>query len=123
MYDQVKHDINVTQILHLPYYIIIKNSYRVSNSAETKTCTFIKTVLSFFGSLFFFFFFYYLMIIPTYDQLPINPKYPKGTAWGVWGDDDNIGTVNLLTPERVLNVSYFFLSFFCLYTYLFFCTL
>lgn len=45
------------------------------------------------------------MTLPTYDQLPINPKYPKGTAWGVWGEDDNIGTLNLLTAERVANVS------------------
>lgn len=52
------------------------------------------------------------MTIPSYDQLPINPKYPKGTAWGVWGEEDNIGTVNLLTPERVLNVSYFPLTLF-----------
>lgn len=45
------------------------------------------------------------MTIPTYDQLPINPKYPKGTAWGVWGENDNLGTLNFLTPERVANVS------------------
>ncbi|KAI8050653.1 uncharacterized protein B0P05DRAFT_443852, partial [Gilbertella persicaria] len=43
--------------------------------------------------------------IPNYDQLPVHPKYPKGTAWGVWGEDDNIGTLNLLTPERVMNAS------------------
>ncbi|KAI8371984.1 hypothetical protein EDC96DRAFT_501141 [Choanephora cucurbitarum] len=45
------------------------------------------------------------MTIPTYDQLPIHPKHPKGTAWGVWGEDDNIGTANLLTPERVVNAA------------------
>lgn len=48
------------------------------------------------------------MTFPTYDQLPISPKYPKGTAWGVWGDNDNLGTLNHLTPERVANVSFFY---------------
>ncbi|KAI7892977.1 uncharacterized protein EV154DRAFT_440739 [Mucor mucedo] len=45
------------------------------------------------------------MTLPTYDQLPINPKYPKGTAWGVWGEDDNLGTLNHLTAERVANAA------------------
>ncbi|KAI8971545.1 hypothetical protein BDF20DRAFT_885059 [Mycotypha africana] len=39
--------------------------------------------------------------LPTYDQLPIDPKYPPHTAWGLWGEDDNYGTLNLLTEERV----------------------
>lgn len=42
--------------------------------------------------------------LPTYDELPIDSKHPPHTAWGVWGDDDNLGTLNLLTEERVLNV-------------------
>jgi hypothetical protein len=33
--------------------------------------------------------------------LPIKPDYPPHSAWGVFGDDDQIGTLNLLTPERV----------------------
>jgi hypothetical protein len=44
--------------------------------------------------------------LPTYDQLPIDPKYPAKTAWGLWGEDDNLGTLNLLTKERVANVKY-----------------
>ncbi|OBZ85520.1 hypothetical protein A0J61_06436 [Choanephora cucurbitarum] len=44
-------------------------------------------------------------MLPTYDQLPIDKKYPPKTAWGVWGDDDNYGTLNLLTEERVLSAS------------------
>lgn len=43
--------------------------------------------------------------LPSYDQLPIDPKYPPKTAWGLWGQDDNYGTLNLLTEERVANVS------------------
>ncbi len=39
--------------------------------------------------------------LPTYAELPIKPDYPPHSAWGVFGDDDQIGTLNLLTPERV----------------------
>ncbi|KAI8387037.1 putative cyclase-domain-containing protein [Blakeslea trispora] len=44
-------------------------------------------------------------MLPTYDQLPIDKQYPPKTAWGLWGKDDNYGTLNLLTEERVLNAS------------------
>lgn len=37
----------------------------------------------------------------TFAELPIKPDYPPHSAWGVFGDDDQIGTLNLLTPERV----------------------
>ena len=40
------------------------------------------------------------MDLPTYAELPIRPGLPPGSAWGIWGDDDEIGTMNLLTPER-----------------------
>jgi hypothetical protein len=39
--------------------------------------------------------------LPTFDELPINPDHPPHSAWGVFGDDDQIGTLNLLTPDRV----------------------
>lgn len=39
--------------------------------------------------------------LPSFDELPIKPDYPPHSAWGVFGDDDEIGTLNLLTPERV----------------------
>ena len=26
---------------------------------------------------------------------------PEGSTWGDWGDDDQCGRLNLLTPERV----------------------
>ncbi|ORY93843.1 hypothetical protein BCR43DRAFT_551550 [Syncephalastrum racemosum] len=43
--------------------------------------------------------------LPRYHDLPIDPKYPPKTAWGVWGEDDNLGTLNLLTEERVLKAA------------------
>jgi len=40
--------------------------------------------------------------MPTYRELPVDPAQPPGSAWGVFGADDQLGTINLLTPERVL---------------------
>jgi kynurenine formamidase len=45
--------------------------------------------------------------VPSYDQLPVREGAPAGAAWGVFGDDDQLGTVNLLTPERVVLASKF----------------
>jgi hypothetical protein len=39
--------------------------------------------------------------LPTFDELPIKPGYPPHSAWGVFGDEDQIGTLKLLTPERI----------------------
>jgi hypothetical protein len=39
--------------------------------------------------------------LPGFADLPIKPGCPPHSAWGVFGDDDQIGTLNLLTPERV----------------------
>jgi len=39
--------------------------------------------------------------LPDFAELPINSDYPPHSAWGLFGDDDQIGTLNLLTPERV----------------------
>jgi hypothetical protein len=39
--------------------------------------------------------------LPTFAELPVNPDSPPHSAWGVFGDDDQIGTLNLLTPEPV----------------------
>jgi hypothetical protein len=38
--------------------------------------------------------------LPGYDALPGFKDFP-GCAWGVWGPDDELGTVNLLTEEVV----------------------
>ncbi|MCJ1340313.1 hypothetical protein MMC09_005607 [Bachmanniomyces sp. S44760] len=37
---------------------------------------------------------------PTRKELPSIPGAPNGAAW-VWGEDDNLGRLNLLTPSRV----------------------
>ncbi|PPR01159.1 hypothetical protein CVT24_006126 [Panaeolus cyanescens] len=42
--------------------------------------------------------------IPKFDELPWYKNYP-GCAWGVWGPDDELGTVNLLTDEVVRRAS------------------
>lgn len=40
--------------------------------------------------------------LPDYDELPVKPGKPPHSAWGLWGDDDQIGAVNLLTRDRVI---------------------
>ncbi|KAI1297106.1 hypothetical protein F5Y03DRAFT_370093 [Xylaria venustula] len=37
--------------------------------------------------------------LPPFDQLPLDPKDPPGNAWGLWGAGDELGMLNLLTPE------------------------
>jgi hypothetical protein len=39
--------------------------------------------------------------LPSFDELPPDQGAPEMTAWGLWGEGDEIGTINLLTPERV----------------------
>src|SRR5215472_2517030 len=38
--------------------------------------------------------------LPSYQELPAAPRGGR-SAWGLFGPDDNLGLVNLLTPERV----------------------
>jgi kynurenine formamidase len=38
--------------------------------------------------------------LPSYGDLPVKSEAPPGSAWGLWGDDDELGTLNLLTDER-----------------------
>jgi kynurenine formamidase len=40
--------------------------------------------------------------LPSYADLPVKPGAPEGSAWGLFGDDDQLGCLNLLTPDRVL---------------------
>ncbi len=40
--------------------------------------------------------------LPSYSELPVKPGAPQGSAWGIFGDDDQLGCLNLLTPERVI---------------------
>ena len=39
--------------------------------------------------------------LPSYDDLPIRPGLPPRSSWGVWGDGDVFGCLNLLTADRV----------------------
>jgi kynurenine formamidase len=39
--------------------------------------------------------------IPSYADLPVRAGAPAGSAWGVFGDQDEVGTINLMTPDRV----------------------
>lgn len=43
--------------------------------------------------------------LPRYDQLPAKPGNPPKTAWGLFGDDDNVGMFNLQTPERLVQAA------------------
>jgi kynurenine formamidase len=38
--------------------------------------------------------------LPGFDQLPVKAGAPAGSAWGLFGDDDEIGLWNLVTPEK-----------------------
>lgn len=43
--------------------------------------------------------------LPRHHELPIRPGAPAGAAWGVFGDDDQLGTINLMTPEVVVEAA------------------
>ncbi|KAH8844422.1 hypothetical protein MCOR27_011467 [Pyricularia oryzae] len=38
---------------------------------------------------------------PAFNDLPFDKKGPIGNAWGLWGPEDQLGTLNLLTDEIV----------------------
>ncbi|KAI1364050.1 hypothetical protein F5Y08DRAFT_328910 [Xylaria arbuscula] len=39
--------------------------------------------------------------LPSFRDLPLDKKGPRGNAWGLWGSDDQLGTLNYLTPEVI----------------------
>lgn len=39
--------------------------------------------------------------IPSFDDLPLRKEDPHHSAWGLYGDKDELGTLNRLTDERV----------------------
>ena len=43
--------------------------------------------------------------LPKYSELPIIEKTGERHAWSVWGKDDQLGMINLLTPERVVRAA------------------
>ena len=38
---------------------------------------------------------------PLFDDLPLDKSGPPGNAWGLYGDNDQLGRLNLLTPATV----------------------
>jgi hypothetical protein len=36
-----------------------------------------------------------------FTSLPLDPSGPHGNAWGKWGADDQLGTLNYLTDDVV----------------------
>ena len=38
--------------------------------------------------------------LPSFDELPKFHNF-TGCAWAVWGEDDQLGTVGMLTPDVV----------------------
>ena len=38
---------------------------------------------------------------PSFDHLPLHAGEPPLSAWGLWGSDDELGTLNLLDAETV----------------------
>ncbi|KAI8713646.1 hypothetical protein NCS52_01309500 [Fusarium sp. LHS14.1] len=41
----------------------------------------------------------YAMSRPAFEDLPLQQGHPQFSAWGLWGKEDELGTLNLLTPE------------------------
>lgn len=39
--------------------------------------------------------------LPSFDQLPLQSPGPRYNAWGLWGPDDELGRINLITPAVV----------------------
>jgi kynurenine formamidase len=39
--------------------------------------------------------------LPSFGELPVKEGAPGHSAWGVWGDDDQLGCLNWITPERI----------------------
>jgi len=39
---------------------------------------------------------------PSYAELPLRAGAPAGAAWGVFGEDDQLGTLNFIGPEEVV---------------------
>lgn len=39
--------------------------------------------------------------VPQFSELPLDKNGPHGNAWGLWGPDDQLGTLNHLTDAVV----------------------
>lgn len=43
--------------------------------------------------------------LPKFSELPVRPGAPPDSNWGVFGDDDELGCVNFLTEQGVLEAA------------------
>jgi kynurenine formamidase len=43
--------------------------------------------------------------IPRFSELPVKKSAPEDSSWGVFGDDDELGCLNFLTPEGVVEAA------------------
>jgi kynurenine formamidase len=43
--------------------------------------------------------------IPSFDQLPVKQGAPPESSWGVFGNDDQFGCLNFLTPQGVVDAA------------------
>ena len=41
-------------------------------------------------------------VLPGFDELPVSSGAPPGSSWGLWGEEDRFGALNLLTSQRAL---------------------
>ena len=41
------------------------------------------------------------MSLPPFEALPLQRPGPRWNAWGLYGPDDELGRLNLITPEAV----------------------
>ena len=42
---------------------------------------------------------------PAFEQLPLRSGDPQWSAWGLWGDDDQLGALNHLDAETTRNAA------------------
>lgn len=42
---------------------------------------------------------------PAWKDLPLDKAHPEHSAWFQWGQEDELGTLNHLTPEVILEAA------------------
>ncbi|KAH7088290.1 putative cyclase-domain-containing protein [Paraphoma chrysanthemicola] len=42
---------------------------------------------------------------PKFSELPLDEFHPPNSAWGLWGPDDELGTLNHLTAKRTVEAA------------------
>ena len=43
--------------------------------------------------------------LPKFSELPVKKGAPPDSCWGVFGDEDDLGCLNFLTPEGVIEAA------------------